>query len=161
MDDLPDLCGEIGIRHTQALGQTEQAAAAVDEALAMAASEGASRAFIDEGEPLLDLLRTAIRTTGINHLPSEIVTFVAALLGSRLEEGQQQARSMGNAILSLRECDVLAELANGRSNKEIARKLDLTENTVKFHLRSVYDKLGVGCRVLAVSVAREKGVLAS
>jgi LuxR family maltose regulon positive regulatory protein len=63
--------------------------------------------------------------------------------------------------LSPREYDVVLALADGHSNKVIARQLDLTENTVKFHLRSLYEKLGVNGRMLAVAVAREKGILPS
>ena len=62
-------------------------------------------------------------------------------------------------MFSSREEEVLQGLAQGRSNKEIARELDVTDNTIKFHLRNIYRKLGVKKRVPAVEKAREIGIL--
>jgi LuxR family transcriptional regulator, maltose regulon positive regulatory protein len=56
--------------------------------------------------------------------------------------------------LSPREMEVLAALARGAPNKAIARALQMTENTVKFHLKSVFQKLGVSSREAAIEVAR-------
>ena len=151
------------------LGDVDKSAATIRATLQIAVPENSIRQFLDEGEPLQNLLRRLIRVTGVNLLPTETVDFVASILGSRAGDAvpssqtltQPKSGSGGSSILSPREYDVLVELAEGHSNKVIARKLDLTENTVKFHLRSLYEKLGVGCRVLAVAVAREKGILVS
>lgn len=62
-------------------------------------------------------------------------------------------------LISQRESEVLIALANGHSNKQIARDLDLSENTIKFHLRNIYQKLGVKKRVLAVEKARALGLI--
>lgn len=61
--------------------------------------------------------------------------------------------------LSPREQEVLRLLGAGRSNKEIARALHLSENTVKTHLAKVYGKLGVGRRTEALAVALQRGLL--
>jgi|tagenome__1003787_1003787.scaffolds.fasta_scaffold17758595_1 DNA-binding NarL/FixJ family response regulator len=53
------------------------------------------------------------------------------------------------AVLSRRELAVLTHLADGLANREIARELDITINTVKFHLASIYRKLGVENRTEA------------
>ena len=45
-----------------------------------------------------------------------------------------------NTLLSVREREILEHLSQGQSNKEIARRFELTENTVKFHLKSIYKK---------------------
>jgi DNA-binding CsgD family transcriptional regulator len=60
-------------------------------------------------------------------------------------------RSLG---LSPRECEVLALLATGQSNKEMARSLAISPNTVKTHVARVYDKLEVERRVQAIEKAR-------
>lgn len=60
--------------------------------------------------------------------------------------------------LSQREREVLHWLAQGLSNKEIARALSLSENTIKTHLANVYAKLGVGRRTEALKVARQQGL---
>lgn len=61
--------------------------------------------------------------------------------------------------LSPREQEVLRLLGAGRSNKEIARALHLSENTVKTHLAKLYAKLGVGRRTEALAVALQRGLL--
>jgi DNA-binding NarL/FixJ family response regulator len=68
-------------------------------------------------------------------------------------------RSSGVGELSGREREVLALVARGRSNREIARALFVSEATVKTHLGHVYDKLGVKDRAAAVATAYERGVL--
>ncbi|WP_175597278.1 LuxR C-terminal-related transcriptional regulator [Peristeroidobacter soli] len=143
-----------------ALGESEQAVEALRSALDIAVPEHTLRPFLDEGEPMQKLLKQLIRVTGVNQVPGDTVDFIAAVLGTSSSATTSSALP-GNSILSPREHDVLAQLADGHSNKLIARKLDLTENTVKFHLRGLYEKLGVSCRVLAVSVARGKGILAT
>jgi len=55
------------------------------------------------------------------------------------------------ALLTPRELEVLAAVANGLTNKEIARELDISRHTVKFHLESLMRKLGVSSRAEAVS----------
>jgi NarL family two-component system response regulator YdfI len=61
--------------------------------------------------------------------------------------------------LTERELEVLTAVARGDRNKEIARRLGVTERTVKAHLTNVYNKLGVDSRAAAVSVAIQQGVL--
>jgi DNA-binding NarL/FixJ family response regulator len=61
--------------------------------------------------------------------------------------------------LTLREMDVLSLLAQGRSNKEMARTLHLTEETVKFHVRHILAKLGVQSRTQAVLEAIRLGMV--
>jgi DNA-binding NarL/FixJ family response regulator len=61
----------------------------------------------------------------------------------------------GLPALSEKDAAVLSELAQGHSNKEIARRLWLSEQTVKFHLRNVYRKLGITSRTEALRYAFE------
>jgi LuxR family maltose regulon positive regulatory protein len=61
--------------------------------------------------------------------------------------------------LTDRERSVIRLLSAGLSNKEIGRKLDLSNNTVKFHLRNIYAKLNVTTRTAAVTMARDTGIL--
>ena len=67
------------------------------------------------------------------------------------ERNAAAVRSLG---LSPREIDVLERLAAGESNKEIARRLGISPNTVKTHLARVFEKLGVQRRVQAIEQAR-------
>lgn len=59
------------------------------------------------------------------------------------------------SVLSPRELEVLAELARGRRNREIAARLHITEHTVKFHIANLLPKLGVRSRGEAAAVARD------
>ncbi|GIW24973.1 response regulator transcription factor [Meiothermus sp.] len=68
-------------------------------------------------------------------------------------------RSPTEENLSLRELEVLSLVAKGLSNKEIARKLKISEATVKTHLLHTFEKLGVDDRTAAVTVALERGIL--
>ncbi|MFE2602252.1 response regulator [Streptomyces mirabilis] len=61
--------------------------------------------------------------------------------------------------LSAREREVLALVAKGTSNREIARVLFISEATVKTHLTHLYAKLGVNDRAAAVAVAYDRGIL--
>lgn len=68
-------------------------------------------------------------------------------------------RGPNEETLSVRELEVLALVAKGFSNKEIARKLKISEATVKTHLLHTFEKLGVDDRTAAVTVALERGIL--
>jgi DNA-binding NarL/FixJ family response regulator len=63
------------------------------------------------------------------------------------------------ARLTAREREVLTELAHGRSNREIARALDMSEKTVKTHVSAVLTKLGVADRTQAAVLAVRSGLL--
>jgi len=67
------------------------------------------------------------------------------------ERNEAAIRSLG---LSRRECEILALLASGQSNKELARSLGISPNTVKTHVAKIYDKLEVDRRVQAIEKAR-------
>ncbi|HPH95876.1 MAG TPA: response regulator transcription factor [Anaerolineaceae bacterium] len=63
------------------------------------------------------------------------------------------------ALLTEREREVLAAVAKGERSKEIAFRLGITERTVKAHLASIYNKLGVDSRAAAIAAAVQKGWL--
>ena len=75
------------------------------------------------------------------------------------DPGKQQDRDALLSKLTDRERTVFAELAAGRSNREIATELHLSEGTVKIHVGRVLTKLGLRDRVQAVVLAYESGLL--
>ena len=64
--------------------------------------------------------------------------------------------SEGHALLTPRELEVLAALAEGMTNKAIARRLEISLHTVKFHVKSLFRKLGARTRTEAVVKAAER-----
>ena len=74
-----------------------------------------------------------------------------------------QANSPGNdagvATLSRREGEILALLADGLVNKQIAARLGISTNTVKTHLELLFEKLGVATRAEAVATGVKRGLL--
>ena len=77
--------------------------------------------------------------------------FVAEVLSAT---ASVEPGAVGRFALSAREQEVMQELALGSTNKEIARALDMTENTVKFHLKNVFGKMGVDRRAHALALFR-------
>ncbi len=67
------------------------------------------------------------------------------------------ARPAGN--LTEREVEVLALVAAGRANREIAEALSLSEHTVRRHLQNIYSKVGVASRAAATAFAYEHGLI--
>jgi DNA-binding NarL/FixJ family response regulator len=71
----------------------------------------------------------------------------------------ETASNSAFANLTPRESEVLREMAKGKSNQEIAEQLFLSENTVKYHVHSILDKLELKDRKAAAKYAREQGLL--
>ena len=69
------------------------------------------------------------------------------------------AEFMSEDALSAREVEVLAQVANGRSNREAGAKLFISEETVKMHMRHIMEKLGAKDRTQAVAIAVRRGYL--
>jgi DNA-binding NarL/FixJ family response regulator len=92
---------------------------------------------------------------GLCVLPAEIF--------ARLLSGRKPSRAIASAVhieaLTSREIEVLAMLAEGFSNKEIARQLAISDNTVKFHLSSIFGKLGATSRTEAVTLGMRRGFI--
>jgi DNA-binding CsgD family transcriptional regulator len=72
------------------------------------------------------------------------------------ERNDAAIRSLG---LTPRECEILELLASGRSTKELARQLEISPNTAKTHIASVYQKLEVQRRIQAIDKARELALI--
>jgi DNA-binding NarL/FixJ family response regulator len=117
---------------------------ATGEEIYQAMKVGASGFVLKEMalERLLEAIRTVHR--GEQYMPSEI----AARVGERLL-----------AQLSPREIEVIHLLACGLSNKEIGAKLGVVEGTVKIHIASIFNKLGVSDRTHALIEAVKRGIV--
>jgi two-component system NarL family response regulator len=72
---------------------------------------------------------------------------------------EKLAERMGTEDLTPREADVLEQIVNGKSNKEIATELAISEATVKTHINSLLSKLGVTDRTQAATAAIRRGIV--
>ena len=107
-------------------------------------------------EKLVEAIRAAAR--GESFLQPSIAAKVVAEF-SRLSRAGSVVRPVLVEPLSGRECEVLRQLACGKSNKEIATALHLAEGTVKNHMTNILGKLGVLDRTQAALKAREMGLI--
>jgi len=99
---------------------------------------------------------------GIQALSEGLLVSTPALLGPSLGRllGADRAESNTESIaLTEREGQVLQLLARGLANKQIALELGISEHTVKFHISSIYTKLGVTNRTEAVRVGVQQGLV--
>jgi DNA-binding NarL/FixJ family response regulator len=108
---------------------------------------GAVGYLLKDAEP--EELRKAIRAAARGESPLSPKA-AAALVAARGESGQ-------GPELSGREREVLALVAEGMPNKLIARRLEISEKTVKGHLTRIYAQIGVSDRTQAAIWARERG----
>jgi len=91
-----------------------------------------------------------------------IETIRAVYAGKRRvppEIATEIAEHIADDALTEREIDVLRRVAAGKSNKVIAAELDISEGTVKTHMKSILPKLDAGDRTHAVMIALKRGIL--
>jgi two-component system, NarL family, response regulator YdfI len=103
-------------------------------------------------EAILSGIRAAAR--GETLLQPEVAARVVAHLGAPAHHG-----APAGSTLSERELEVLALVADGQRNKEIADHLGITERTVKAHLQSIFGKLGATSRAEAIARAMAASLL--
>lgn len=150
---LPKLSGIEVMQQVRAKGVTTRFLVLTtydtDEYIAQALAAGAQGYLLKDSTP--DELGRAIRA--LMQGGAALEPSVAARLLGRMGE---EARSED---LSAREREVLALLVAGASNKAIAAKLTLSENTVKTHLSRIFAKLDVQSRAEAVAAALTRGLI--
>jgi LuxR family maltose regulon positive regulatory protein len=141
-------------------GETDQALAYLETALSIGEPEGFIRIFVDEGPPMAHLLYEAL-SHGV--APKYVNRLLAALPDAKPQQaGPLEMQTPEPDLvepLSERELEVLAIIARGLTNREIASRLFLSLNTVKAHTRNIYGKLGVHNRTQAVAMAQTLGIL--
>jgi DNA-binding NarL/FixJ family response regulator len=80
-------------------------------------------------------------------------------LMEELARTKEPPRVSAQPTLTRRELDVLRELVHGLSNQEIAERLFISENTVKYHVHSILEKLNLPDRRDAATYARQHGLI--
>ena len=154
---MPKMDGITAIQHLQ----KEQPEVAViilttynEDELMYRGLQAGARGYLlkDTGKELLfNTIRAAAR--GETLLSQEIMERV---LSQKETEAEKRT---GEIELTEREGEVLRAVAEGQTSKEIAYHLGITERTVKAHLTSIYNKLGVDSRAAAIAEAAKRGWL--
>lgn len=110
-----------------------------------------------DGDLLVESIRRAARGEPVVS-PELMSKLVAALQAQDTPAPAAPVLAMGDTSVQLspREEDVLREITRGASNKEIARRLDIAETTVKIHVQHILRKLGLSSRVQAAVYASDR-----
>jgi ATP/maltotriose-dependent transcriptional regulator MalT len=145
----------------QRLQQRDEALASLGRAVEIGAQGGFYRVFLDANSDIHQLLKTLVKM-GAGELTANVLEFLEKLDASLQysEASQRRVVVPGEAAgvvfetLTKRERQMLDTISGGETNKEIADALFISEQTVKWHLHQLYQKLGVKNRTSAIARAR-------
>jgi LuxR family maltose regulon positive regulatory protein len=132
-------------QHACQKADEKSAQRAVDRALAIAVPAHVLLPFIELGPGMEEVFEAAMSRSGGRGAPNLRARFLAAVQDSLRRQAEPAAPRHPQG-LSPREAEIARLLAQGYSNKLIGRELQLSEGTVKFHLRNLYAKLGAHSR---------------
>jgi DNA-binding NarL/FixJ family response regulator len=149
--NMPGMNGLEGLKVAIAMGGGQKVALISGEAtkqIAEAALEAGASGFVPKSLPAKSLVNAVkFMAMGEQYAPIDFMTAVDDVEPNPLADK-----------LTARELQVLEGLTQGKSNKEIARDLDIQEPTVKLHMKTLYRKLGAANRTQAALIAREAGL---
>ncbi len=149
MPELDGVAATTEIRRRQPAIQVLVLTTYDSDAEILRAIEAGATGYLLKDAPREDLFR-AIRATAKGE------SFLAPAVAARL---MGRMRAPAEKMLSAREIQVLTMVAHGASNKELGRQLHISEATVKTHLLHIFEKLDVGDRTQAVTVAVQRGIV--
>jgi LuxR family transcriptional regulator, maltose regulon positive regulatory protein len=127
--------------------------------LRIGAARGLCMAFVDAGRPLLALLECLYYALPKDPRLSDLRPYIATLLRFTVQANSEESSTITYRPLSRREIGILQMIADGMSNKGIARSLGITPETVKSHAKNIFVKLATRTRAQAVARAEAIGFL--
>ncbi len=149
--NMPGMNGLEGLRTAIAMGTGQKVALISGEAtkkIAEDALEAGASGFVPKSLPAKSLVNAVkFMAMGEQYAPIDFMTAEEDVAANPLAEK-----------LTERELQVLKGLTEGKSNKEIARDRDISEPTVKLHMKTLYRKVGAANRTQAALIAREAGL---
>lgn len=149
--NMPGMNGLDGLKHALTLKGGQRVALLSGEAtreIAEQALEAGAAGFVPKTLPAKSMINAVkFMVMGEQYAPIDFMTAVDDTPKHPLAEK-----------LSPRELQVLKGLTEGKSNKEIARDLDIAEPTAKLHMKTLYRKVGAANRTQAAMIAREAGL---
>lgn len=156
----------------KAVGNDNLTHRSIENALHLAAPGGYLRALLDEGEGISQLLLEHLKlraNANDSGMATRTYAFLASLIGSSNPDVQlppagrsEQTGSVSAPAIepfTEREKKILSMIVNYMSNEQIATAMFVGRDTVKYHLKNIYGKLGVRSRLEAIRLVREKGMV--
>jgi LuxR family maltose regulon positive regulatory protein len=141
-------------------GERSKAMSVLEHALSLAETGGFVRVFVNEGPQMAKLLYGAVsKDFRTDYIQKLLAAFPEVEEKSRQREMLETPEGEWIEPLSNRELEVLQLMGEGLTNPEIGERLFLSPHTVKAHARTIYSKLGVNNRTLAVNRAKALGLL--
>jgi len=154
----------LAIAH-HACGETASALAQLNEVITLVEHQGIARLLADEGPAVRPVVQAARAAGALCSRSDADTAMLDRLLGLTPNEATAPADGAASATddtaLSRRELDILELISQQLSNKQIAKLLFVTPETVKWHLKNVYRKLGVSDRRLAADKGRRLSATAT
>ncbi len=135
------------------LGHAATAQADLLRAMEIGEPEGYIRSFLDEGSALIPLLKQACRVSAQKDYLQRLLDAFG------ISNAAGQPADQMSEPLTEREVEVLRAIAEGLKYEEIAARLYISLNTVRFYVKAIYGKLGVNNRTRAIDEARRLGIL--
>jgi two-component system nitrate/nitrite response regulator NarL len=149
--NMPGMNGLEGLKMTLVMNEGQRVALLSGEAtrdIAEQALEAGAAGFVPKTLPAKSMINAVkFMAMGEQYAPIDFMTAVDETPVHPLAQK-----------LTPRELQVLKGLTEGKSNKQIARDLDITEPTIKLHLKTLYRKLNAANRTQAALIAREAGL---
>ncbi len=128
-------------------------------AIRLSAPEYFIRPFIGLGQACMPILLLVEETQSLNTEAQNFLKKLLKILFGTFEQTRPSKTEMeklsASATISMREQEILQLLSEGYSNREMSKKLSVSESTVKTHLGNIYSKLNVNSRMQAVALAKQ------
>lgn len=142
-------------------GSREEALSLLDEVVTESLFEDIRRTFIDEAfllQPVLNAAAERVEGYRTNRLKDARINELRTQCRSELARlGKANANRQG--LLTAKESEIVPLLSQGFSNKEIAIRLDVTENAIKYHLKNIFAKLDVHSRQDAILALKNANII--
>ena len=144
-------------------GDRSDAVAAFRQVLNVGSQVGLYQSFLDQGPEIGPMLLSVRDDAAHTGSAADFICYLDRLVEGYTARSQAQVKGIPNPAiaepLSGREGDILNLIAQGRSDKEIARILSIAPETVKSHVKHIFSKLQVRKRAQAVSRAQDLGLV--
>lgn len=141
------------------IGETDRAISICKPALQQALSQNLPRSLTDAGPELFLVINALHKQQSTDPKLSHVIHSVGAMLKVMKTDAEKADTPIQQLKLTDREQQILQLIAEGSTNKIIARTMGISAETVKWHLKHLYEKLEASNRTQAVNQARKRHLL--